>query len=173
MRQADRKTPDMAQKNSPQMQQVRAIVARHVGEKGALLPVLHEVQDALGCIPAEVVGEIADGLDRTRAEVHGVVTYYHHFREQPAGRHGLEVCRAESCQAMGSDALWSYACSRLGLGADGGTAADGSVTLEPVYCLGLCAQSPAAMLDGRPHARMSPQRLDALLARTVQAEATA
>lgn len=158
-----------AQKNSPHMQQVRAIVAAHSVMRGALLPVLHEVQDALGCIPPEVVGEIADGLNLSRAEVHGVITYYHHFREQPAGRHVLEVCRAESCQAMGSEALWAHACTHLGVGEGGGTAADGGVTLAPVYCLGLCAQSPAAMLDGQPHARLNARRLDGLLARTVAA----
>jgi len=161
-----------AQKNDPRFVQVRAIVARLAGSPGALLPILHDVQDALGCIPGEVVGEIADGLNLSRAEIHGVITYYHHFRSEPAGRHVLEVCRAESCQAMGADALWAHACSRIGVGDKGGTAADGSVTLASVYCLGLCAQSPAAAIDGQPYARLGPRRLDALLARAVAHAAT-
>lgn len=160
-----------AQRDDPRFVQVRGIVANLAGQQGALLPILHEVQEALGCIPGEVVGEIAEGLNLSRAEVHGVISYYHHFRGEPAGRHVLEVCRAESCRGMGSEALWRHACDSLGLGAQGGTSADGEVTLEPVYCLGLCAQSPAAMLDGKPHARLSAQRLDAVLARASQAEA--
>lgn len=151
-------------KDDPRLPQVRAIVAELGALPGALLPVLHAVQDALGCIPPELVGTIADGLNLSRAEVHGVVSYYHHFRSEPAGRHVLEVCRAESCQAMGSEGLWQHACESASLPADGGTTADGALTVEPVYCLGLCAQSPAAMLDGRPHARLDARRIDALLA---------
>lgn len=161
-----------AAKNDPRLIQVRAIVARHTGTRGALLPILHDVQDALGCIPPEVVGEIADGLNLSRAEVHGVITYYHHFRSTAPGRHVLEVCRAESCQAMGGEALWQGACAALGLSAEGGTTADGSITLQPVYCLGLCAVSPGAMLDGHPHARLDAPRLQALIgsARAAQEE---
>lgn len=141
---------------------VRRLVAERRHEPGALLPILHAVQDALGHVPDAAVPEIAEGLNLSRAEIHGVLTYYHHFRRQPAGRHVLQVCRAESCQAMGSDALWQHACQRLGL-AEPGTSADGAVTLEPVYCLGLCASSPAVALDERPRARMSAARLDTLL----------
>jgi formate dehydrogenase subunit gamma len=141
---------------------VRAIAARHQATPGGLLPALHAVQDALGHVPAAGVPAIADVFNLTRAEVHGVVTYYHHFRGQPAGRHVLQVCRAEACQAMGADALLAHAQARLGCALHG-TTADGAVTLEPVYCLGLCASSPAVMLDDEPHARVTPGRLDALL----------
>jgi formate dehydrogenase subunit gamma len=151
--------------DDPRRPIVREIVARLAGEPGPLLPILHDVQHALGCIPSEVVADIADGLNLSRAEVHGVVSYYHHFRSTAPGRHVLEICRAESCQAMGGEALWSQACAALGLPVEGGTTADGSVTLQPVYCLGLCAVSPGAMLDEQPHARLTPQRLDALLER--------
>jgi NADH:ubiquinone oxidoreductase subunit E len=146
---------------------VHRLVAAHGQQPGALLPLLHAVQDALGHVPDAAVPAIAEGLNLSRAEVHGVITYYHHFRREPAGRHVLQVCRAESCQAMGADALWAHACARLGVGeaaGEGGTSADGAVTLEPVYCLGLCAMSPAVALDEQPRARMSAPRLDALLA---------
>jgi len=143
---------------------VRRLVAEMHSMPGALLPILHAVQDALGHVPDAAVAEIAQGLNLSRAEVHGVITYYHHFRQQPAGRRVLQVCRAESCQAMGSEALWAHACLRLGLN-DGGTTSDGGVTLEPVYCLGLCASSPAVALNERPRARMSAAKLDALLAK--------
>lgn len=149
------------------MQTAHRLVAAHAQQPGALLPLLHAVQGALGHVPDAVVPVIAEGLNLSRAEVHGVITYYHHLRREPAGRHVLQVCRAESCQAMGADALWAHACHRLGLG-EGGTSADGAVTLEPVYCLGLCAMSPAVALDEQPRARMSAPRLDALL-RGVQA----
>ncbi|MES2187330.1 MAG: formate dehydrogenase subunit gamma [Pseudomonadota bacterium] len=145
-----------------QREAVRTVLAAHRGEEGSLLPILHDVQDRLGCVPGGVVPDIAEGLNLSRAEVHGVVSYYHHFRTEPAGRHVLQVCRAESCQAMGSEALWHSACEHLGLDAQGGTAGD-AVTLEPVYCLGLCALSPAVALDERPLARMTAQRLGGLL----------
>jgi formate dehydrogenase subunit gamma len=143
-------------------QTVQRLVRLHAQQPGALLPLLHAVQDALGHVPDAAVPLIAEGLNLSRAEVHGVITYYHHFRRVPAGRHVLQVCRAEACQAMGADALWAHACSRLGVDG-GGMGADGAVTLEPVYCLGLCAMSPAVALDEAPRARMSAARLDALL----------
>lgn len=129
---------------------------------GPLMPVLHGIQEALGHVPADAVEQIARELNLSRAEVHGVFTYYHDFRAQPAGRHVVKVCRAESCQAMGADALWAHAC--LHLGRDGaGTTADGMVTLEPAYCLGLCALSPAISVDEKPHARMNAARFDRVL----------
>ncbi|NML46623.1 formate dehydrogenase subunit gamma [Ramlibacter sp. G-1-2-2] len=158
-----------ARADDPRLAQVHAILSELGAQPGPLLPVLHAVQDAFGCIPPELVGPIAEGLNLSRAEVHGVITYYHHFRSEPAGRHVLEVCRAESCQAMGSEALWHEACAGLGLPAGGGTTVDGALTLEPVYCLGLCAQSPAAMLDGHPHARLDTGRMSSLVARSVEA----
>lgn len=166
LRQVGRYVP---RKDDPRLPRVRAILAELAAQPGALLPVLHAVQEAFGCVPPELVGEIADGLNLSRAEVHGVVTYYHFFRSEPAGRHVLEVCRAESCQAMGGEHLWSHACTSLGLPADGGTTADGALTVQPVHCLGLCAQSPAAALDERPHARLDAPRLDALVARAREA----
>jgi formate dehydrogenase subunit gamma len=144
----------------------QAVVARHADEPGALLPILHEVQEALGHIPREAVPQIADALTLSRAEVHGVVTYYHHFRSAPAGRHVVQVCRAEACQAMGADALLAHAESALGCrthGGHGDTSADGRYTLNPVFCLGLCASSPAVVVNDRLHARMTPAKLDRLI----------
>ncbi len=135
---------------------------RHQGQKGNLLPVLHAIQDDLGHIPDDAVRIVAQALQLSRAEVHGVVSFYAHFRSKPAGATVLEVCRAESCQAMGGDALAEHAKRRLACDFHA-TTADGSVTLEPVYCLGLCAQSPAVMVNGQPHARMTPEKLDRLL----------
>ena len=145
---------------------VTEVLAERAHLPGALLPVLHGVQDALGHIPREAVPQIARALNLSRAEVHGVITYYHHFREEPAGRHVLQVCRAESCRAMGGEALLGHARAQLGCSAAQPVSADGSCSVEPVYCLGLCASSPAVVLDGRLHARMTPARLDALLAGT-------
>lgn len=138
------------------------IIGRHAARPGGLLPALHELQDTLGHLPAELVGEIAQGFNISRAEVHGVITFYPHFRTVPPGRHTLQVCRAESCQALGGEALADHARRRLGCDFHA-TTGDGGVSLEPVYCLGLCAQSPAIMLDGEPHARVTPERLDHLL----------
>ncbi|WP_218508636.1 formate dehydrogenase subunit gamma [Variovorax sp. dw_308] len=142
---------------------VREVLAQRAGESGALLPILHAVQDTLGHVPASAVPEIAEALNLSRAEVHGVVTYYHHFRDKPAARHVVQICRAEACQAMGADALVAHAQQRLGC-AMHGNSQDGAFTLEPVFCLGLCASSPALMLDDEPHARMTPKSFDALLA---------
>ncbi len=144
----------------------QAVLARHAGEPGALLPILHAVQDVLGYIPREVVPQIADGLNLSRAEVHGVITYYHHFRSDQPGQHVVQVCRAEACQAMGADTLLAHAEQRLGCkihGGHGATSADGQYTLNPVYCLGLCASSPAIVVDDKLHARMTPARFDSLI----------
>ena len=142
---------------------VAELVAAHRHRPGALLPLLHAVQEALGHVPADAVPAIASGLNLSRAEVHGVIGYYHHFRSEPAGRQVVQVCRAESCQACGGDALWDAAQEALGC-AGGGTRADGAVTLEPVYCLGLCASSPALQIGDRLHARMTPEKLQRLVA---------
>lgn len=139
------------------------LIERHRARPGALLPLLHDVQDTLGHVPAEAVPAIARALNLSRAEVHGVISYYHHFRSAPPGRHVVQVCRAESCQACGAEALWHAAQAALGC-PGGGTRADGAVTLEPVYCLGLCALSPALQVDDRLHARMTPDRLAHLVA---------
>jgi formate dehydrogenase subunit gamma len=142
---------------------VQDVLARRAGDPGALLPILHEVQDRLGHVPPDAVPEIASALNLSRAEVHGVVTYYHHFRATPAARHVVQICRAEACQAMGADALLAHAEKQLGCTVHGRSKA-GDFTLEPVFCLGLCASSPAMTLDDEPHARMTPQRFDALIA---------
>jgi formate dehydrogenase subunit gamma len=145
---------------------VRRILQAHENEPGALLPILHDVQDALGYIPAHAVPVIAEAQNLSRAEVHGVVTYYHHLRSEAPGRHVVQVCRAEACQAMGADALFEHAQQRLACRAHGGhgsTSADGNYTLNPVFCLGLCASSPAVVIDDRLHARMTPQRFDQLV----------
>jgi formate dehydrogenase subunit gamma len=144
---------------------VREVLERRAAMPGALLPILHEVQDALGHIPSDLVPEIAGALNLSRAEVHGVITYYHHFRSEPAGRRVVQICRAESCQAMGADALLAHAQLRLGCALHDSTK-DGAFTLEAVYCLGLCASSPAMMLGDELHARVTPQRFDALLQET-------
>lgn len=145
------------------LQVTRQVLERHEGRLGTLLPILHDVQHAVGYIPAVSVPVIAQALQRSRAEVQGVISFYPHFRETPAGRHVLEICRAEACQSMGAEELAEQASRKLGCDFHS-TRSDGAISLEPVYCLGLCAQSPAIMLDGKPHARMTPERLDALLA---------
>ena len=127
-----------------------------------MLPILHALQDVFGCVPEAAVPLIAEALNLTRAEVHGVITFYHDFRHNPPGRHVLKLCRAEACQSMGADALGARACARLGIGW-GDTTFDGRVTLDPVYCLGLCATAPSAMIDGKPVGRLTEARLDKML----------
>ena len=140
----------------------RTIAAERGNRPDELLEMLHDVQSALGYVPEAVVPALANALNLSRAEVHGVVTFYHDFRAKPAGRHVLKLCRAEACQSMGCESLVERAESRLGI-ACGETSADGRVTLEPIYCLGLCATAPSAMMDGRIVGRLTPERLDALL----------
>lgn len=140
------------------------IIAAHAGQEGATLPILHALQEAFGCVPAAVVPMIAQALNLTRAEVHGIVSFYHDFRREPPGRHVLRLCRAEACQSLGADALAAHVRDRLGVDWHD-TTPDGAVTLEPVFCLGLCAIGPSAMLDGAPLARLDATRLDAELER--------
>jgi formate dehydrogenase subunit gamma len=139
------------------------IIAAHADQEGALMPVLHALQHAFGHIPDAAVPIIAGALNLSRAEVHGTMTFYHDFRRQPAGRRVLKLCRAEACQARGADAIATQAEQRLGVSI-GETTADRAVTLEPVYCLGLCASGPSAMLDERVVARLNAERLEALIA---------
>ena len=140
-----------------------SIAAAHKDLPGGLLPALHGIQDALGHVPPDAVPLIAEQFNLSRAEVHGVVSYYHHFRSAPAGRLLVQVCRAEACQAMGADALLAHAELRLGCSAHGHSK-DGNFTLEPAFCLGLCASSPALTINEEPHARMTPRSFDALVA---------
>jgi formate dehydrogenase subunit gamma len=142
----------------------QALIAVHIGLDGPLLPILHAFQEQFGYIDVAAEPLIAEALNISRAEVHGVVTFYHDFRKYPVGRNVLKLCRAEACQAAGGDALAAHVEARLGV-AMGGTAAGGSVTLEPVYCLGLCATAPSAMINGEVVGRLDRARLDALLSR--------
>ncbi|MBS0365574.1 MAG: formate dehydrogenase subunit gamma [Proteobacteria bacterium] len=141
---------------------VRRIAAELKDQPGPLLNILHQVQGELGCIPAGAVAILAETLNLSRAEVHGVVTFYHHFRRKPAGRHVVSLCQAEACQAVGAAALTGHAQRDLGVALHQ-TTADGAVTLEPVYCLGNCAAAPSAMIDGRLHGRLTAQRLGELV----------
>ncbi|MFT8244191.1 formate dehydrogenase subunit gamma [Roseomonas sp. BN140053] len=139
------------------------IIAAHLGLEGPGLPILHALQHAFGHVPAEAVPLVAEALNISRAEVHGVLTFYHDFRREPAGRHVLKLCRAEACQATGAVPLAEDLLRRLGL-QWGGTTPDGRLTVEPTFCLGLCACGPAAMLDGEPVARVNAAALDVLVA---------
>ena len=141
----------------------RAIAIEHRDRPGAMLPILHALQEAFGYVDEKAEPIIAEVLNVTRAEVHGVVTFYHDFRRKPAGAHTLKLCRAEACQSMGGEALAARAEAALGV-APGETTADGKVTLEAVYCLGLCALAPSAMIDRRVVGRLDAKRLDGLIA---------
>uniref|UniRef100_UPI003BAD5949 formate dehydrogenase subunit gamma n=1 Tax=Stappia sp. TaxID=1870903 RepID=UPI003BAD5949 len=147
---------------APDKERVLATIDRWIPEEGPLLPILHEVQEDLGFIPDEALVIIADKLNLSRAEVHGVMSFYHDFRKEPAGRHVLKLCRSEACQSMGGDGLIDAARRLLGIDFHE-TTADGAVTLEPVYCLGLCSCAPAAMMDGDVHARLDAERLATLI----------
>lgn len=151
---------------------VSAALARHGHRPGPLLPVLHDVQETLGCIPPAAVGRIAQALNLSRAEVHGVITFYHHFRSTPAGNHVVRICQAEACQSMGAAALTAHAERTLGCGQHA-TTADGAVTLEPTYCLGLCALAPSLSIDDDVHARMTPAKFDKLVAALHRADVAA
>jgi formate dehydrogenase subunit gamma len=138
------------------------IISGELRREGPALPILHALQKAFGHIPEAAVAMVAQALNLSRAEVHGVVTFYHDFRHERPGRHVLRLCQAEACQAAGGDVLTTSAQAKLAV-AMGDTSADGAVTLEPVYCLGLCATAPSGMLDGRVVGRLTADRLAALL----------
>lgn len=139
------------------------IINAHLGLEGPALPILHALQDEFGFIPEAAVPRLADALNITRAEMHGVVTFYHDFHRAPHGRHTLKICRAESCQSMGAEAMANDFLERLKL-AWGATTPDGALTVEAVYCLGLCSHSPSAMFDGEPIGRVDAERLDEIAA---------
>ena len=141
----------------------KAVIAEHIEREGPLLPILHGMQEEFGCVPKETLPVIADALNLSRAEVHGVMTFYHDFREEPAGRHVIKLCRAEACQSVGGDAVASRLQQLLGISFNQ-TTADGSVTLEPVYCLGFCACAPAALVDGEPVGRLDEDTLAEIFA---------
>ena len=134
------------------------VISRLAHVDGAVLPMLHAVQAAFGCVPRAAVALIAATLNLSRAEVHGAMTFYHDFRDRPPARRVIKLCRAESCQARGGDAVARALLAELGIGWSGATA-DGAIGVEAVYCLGLCAVSPAALIDGRPLGRLTAARL--------------
>lgn len=142
--------------------QVGEIITLHQELEGALLPILHAVQASFGYVPQDALPIIAKGLNISRADVHGVMSFYHDFRDAPAGRHVVKLCRAEACQAMGADRVAAHAQRVLGVDWHE-TSKDGAVTLEPVFCLGLCACAPAALVDGRVVARVDEARFDSLI----------
>jgi formate dehydrogenase subunit gamma len=146
-----------------ELETVRRIVADMKNRPGPLIEVLHAVQAALGYVPAEAVPVVAEALNLSRAEVHGVVTFYHFFRETAPGKHTVHICRAEACQSMGANALVAHAKKRLGVDFHE-TTRDGVFSLEQVFCLGNCALSPAAMIDGQLYGRVTPERFDQLVA---------
>ncbi len=141
----------------------REIVAAMRDMPGALLPILHEIQHVLGYVPEDCVPIIAEGLNLSRAEVHGVISFYHHFRSEPAGKHVVQICRAEACQALGARGLEAHVQTSLNVKV-GDTSADGNLTLEPVYCLGNCACGPSVQIGEDVHARVTPERFDELMA---------
>lgn len=145
---------------TPQSIQTEIDALKH--KPGALLPILHAIQDRLGFIPEAAVPIIAEALNQTRAEVHGVIGFYHHFRTTPPGRHVVQLCRAEACQAVGARALEAHARARLGIDYHA-TTADREITLEAVYCLGNCACGPSLRVDDRVLARVTPERFDRLV----------
>ncbi|HEX4997084.1 MAG TPA: formate dehydrogenase subunit gamma [Terriglobia bacterium] len=149
-------------KQDRQQAEILRIVNDLKDKAGALIPILHGIQDSMGYVPPEAVPIIAHELNLTRAEVHGVVTFYHDFRSEAPGRHVVRVCQAESCQALGGVALTEYVKKRLGVDFHG-TTTDRSVTLEPVYCLGNCACSPAVMVDGDVFGRVTVDRFEEIL----------
>ena len=142
--------------------QVNQIIAAHQGVEGPLLPILHAIQADFGHVPQEALPIIARDLNLSRAEVHGVMSFYHDFREAPAGQHVLKLCRAEACKAVGADAVADHARGALGIDWHE-TTKDGKITLEPVFCLGLCACGPAALVDGKLVGRVDAAKLDAIV----------
>lgn len=141
-----------------------ALVARHARPNTSLVAILHAIQDEAGYIPPDCVAPLAKALNLSRAEVHGVLTYYTHFRTAPPARITIQLCRAEACRSMGGEALAAHAQARTGCKIDAAHGEhNGHIALESVYCLGLCAQSPALMLNDTLHAKVTAKRFDALL----------
>jgi formate dehydrogenase subunit gamma len=149
---------------APELQTVSRLVPEFTEMPGGLLPLLHAVQEALGFIPASAVPLVAEAMNLSRAEVHGVITYYHFFRSKAPGKHVVQVCRAEACQACGGEQLLADIEQALGCKLHE-TSADGLYSLEPVYCLGLCASSPAMQIDDKMHVRMTEAKFSAVVAK--------
>lgn len=144
------------------LEKIDAHILAHQSVPGGLMPLLHAIQDDIGYVPEGVYPQISKALALSVAEVHGFVTFYHHFRTHPVGKHILQVCRAESCQAMGSEKLEAEIKMRLGVDYHE-TTADGEITLLPVYCLGNCACSPAVMMDEEVYGRVDAQQITELV----------
>lgn len=151
-----------APKPAPPREDLAALIASFLHLEGPLLPILHALQEKYGCVPTGADAEIAAALNITKAEVHGVVTFYHDFRDTPAGRHVIKICRSEACKSVGGDALAAATLAKLGLDWHG-TTANGAGTIEPVYCLGMCACGPALMVDNKVVGRLNAARVDAIL----------
>ena len=149
----------MSEHEQDQSAVISRVLVERKDQPGALLPILHGIQDALGYVPREAIGPIAQALNLSRAEIHGVVSFYHHFRTSPPGRHTVYLCRAESCQSMGANRLVEHAKAKLGVDFHE-TTGDGSFTLEPIFCLGNCACSPAMMIDDEVYGRVTPERFE-------------
>jgi formate dehydrogenase subunit gamma len=143
------------------------IIKSHLGLEGPALPILHALQAAFGFVPSEAIPLVAKALNRSRAEIHGVVTFYHDFRDAPAGKTVVKLCRAEACQAVGGREAASFLLASLGIGW-GETTPDGAITVEPIYCLGLCAAAPAALVNGKPHGRLDGMALIEAVAEATQ-----
>jgi formate dehydrogenase subunit gamma len=154
--------------NHDESARVSRILEQHRGRPGALLPILHAVQDSLGYIPEWSIPQIASELNQSRAEVHGVVSFYHHFYTTPRERHTVHVCQAEACQARGARELTEHAEKKLGCKMNG-HCHDKGVGLEPVYCLGLCAVGPAMMVDDQLHAQVDAEAFDRIVSSTLDA----
>jgi len=148
----------MPKASSWNAERAREIIAEHIGLEGPMMPILHGLLEEFGCVSPAAVPLIAEALNLTRAEVHGVISFYHDFRSTPGGMHLLQLCRGEACQSMGSENLAADVLAKLGV-AWHGTTKDGEVTVEPVYCLGLCACSPTALLDGEPLGRLDAGKI--------------
>lgn len=142
--------------------EIDRIISSHIDLEGPLLPILHALQDAFGFLPSQAHAPIADALNISRAELHGVISFYHDFHNAPKGRHVLKICRAEACQSVGGTALAEKTLAKLGLDWHG-TTADGAVTVEPVYCLGLCACAPAVMIGDKVIGRVDAARMDTII----------
>ncbi len=141
---------------------VGEILTAHKGMEGSLLPILHAIQAEFGYVPQAALPVIAQDLNLSKAEVHGVMSFYHDFRENPAGQHVLKLCRAEACKSVGADRVAGHAQKALGIEWHE-TTRDGRITLEPVFCLGLCACAPAALVDGKLVGRVDEAKIDSIL----------
>ena len=141
---------------------VGEILTAHKGMEGSLLPILHAIQAEFGYVPQAALPIIAQDLNLSKAEVHGVMSFYHDFRENPAGQHVLKLCRAEACKSVGADRVAEHAKKALGIEWHA-TTRDGRITLEPVFCLGLCACAPAALVDGKLVGRVDEAKIDSIL----------